>query len=310
MGHRAVAGLLCAALLGAGCGDKRDNAARGSPAPARERRTRSPAADAGDRTRVRAAAGRAARQHRRPGPLGDGRLPRRSGLVRRGRRRRHRAAAADDHPHRDGVRQRHQDGHGRARAATRRAGRARARRSHPPLVPGVARRPAGDGARPARPYLGGRRPDARSASKRSCAIHGATSRGASWRRRPSPVRARARPCTRTRASSIAGLILERAPASRSRRPCGASCSAIRAARASRCSPPSVHARRGRTRTGTPTAGPSRPTPRDGGPYIPNHTWANVPVAAGALAGDVPSLARWAHGLLGGRDPGAAVAARR
>ena len=33
MGHRAVAGLLCAALLGAGCGDKRDNAARGSPAP-------------------------------------------------------------------------------------------------------------------------------------------------------------------------------------------------------------------------------------------------------------------------------------
>ena len=37
-----------------------------------------------------------------------------------------------------------------------------------------------------------------------CAIHGATSRGVSWRRHPSPVHARARPCTRTRASSWPG----------------------------------------------------------------------------------------------------------
>ena len=162
------------------------------------------AADAGDRARVRAVAGRATRQHRRPGPLGDGRLPRRSGLVRRGRRRRHRAAPADDHAHRDGVRQRHQDRHRRARAATRRAGRARARRSDPPLVPGAGaatgrRRCATCWAIPPGPPT--RR---RSASKRSCAIHGATSRGASWRRHPSPVPARAKPCTRTRASSSRG----------------------------------------------------------------------------------------------------------
>jgi D-alanyl-D-alanine carboxypeptidase len=38
---------------------------------------------------------------------------------------------------------------------------------------------------------------------------------------------------------------------------------------------------------------------DDGPLLPSRTWASMaPVAAG-LAGDVPSLARWAHELLGG-----------
>lgn len=39
---------------------------------------------------------------------------------------------------------------------------------------------------------------------------------------------------------------------------------------------------------------------DGGPLVPSRQWANLASAAGALAGDVPSLARWGHELLGGR----------
>jgi CubicO group peptidase (beta-lactamase class C family) len=39
---------------------------------------------------------------------------------------------------------------------------------------------------------------------------------------------------------------------------------------------------------------------DGGPILPYRAWANSAVAAAGLAGDVPSLARWAHELLGGR----------
>jgi len=37
----------------------------------------------------------------------------------------------------------------------------------------------------------------------------------------------------------------------------------------------------------------------GGPFIPSRAWAGAASTAGALAGDVPSLARWAHALLGG-----------
>jgi D-alanyl-D-alanine carboxypeptidase len=39
---------------------------------------------------------------------------------------------------------------------------------------------------------------------------------------------------------------------------------------------------------------------DGGPLIPSRVWANLAGSAGALAGSVPSLARWGHELLGGR----------
>jgi D-alanyl-D-alanine carboxypeptidase len=38
---------------------------------------------------------------------------------------------------------------------------------------------------------------------------------------------------------------------------------------------------------------------DGGPLLPAHAWADAAWTAGALAGDVPSLARWGHELLGG-----------
>jgi D-alanyl-D-alanine carboxypeptidase len=37
----------------------------------------------------------------------------------------------------------------------------------------------------------------------------------------------------------------------------------------------------------------------GGPYIPSRAWAGGASTAGGLAGDVPSLARWGHALLGG-----------
>jgi D-alanyl-D-alanine carboxypeptidase len=38
---------------------------------------------------------------------------------------------------------------------------------------------------------------------------------------------------------------------------------------------------------------------DGGPLLPAHSWAGAAWTAGALAGDVPSLARWGQELLGG-----------
>ena len=50
----------------------------------------------------------------------------------------------------------------------------------------------------------------------------------------------------------------------------------------------------------PEGGTKRVDASDGGPIIPYRSWANAAVAAGGLAGDVPSLARWAHELLGGR----------
>jgi CubicO group peptidase (beta-lactamase class C family) len=39
---------------------------------------------------------------------------------------------------------------------------------------------------------------------------------------------------------------------------------------------------------------------DGGPLLPSRTWASLASVAGGLAGDVPSLARWTHELLGGK----------
>ncbi len=38
---------------------------------------------------------------------------------------------------------------------------------------------------------------------------------------------------------------------------------------------------------------------DGGPFVPNRSFAGLGSTASALAGDVPSVARWAHELLGG-----------
>ena len=39
---------------------------------------------------------------------------------------------------------------------------------------------------------------------------------------------------------------------------------------------------------------------DGGPFLPTRAAASGARSAGSLAGDVPSLARWGHALLGGR----------
>jgi D-alanyl-D-alanine carboxypeptidase len=39
---------------------------------------------------------------------------------------------------------------------------------------------------------------------------------------------------------------------------------------------------------------------DGGPLLPSRNWARLAAMAGGMAGDVPSLARWGHELLGGR----------
>ena len=285
-----------------------------TPRAARRLRKSAPrqaAADAADRTRVRAAAGRATRQHRRPGPLGDGRLPRRPGLVRRGRRRRHRAAAADDHAHRDGVRQRDQDGHRRARAAPRRAGRARARRSRSAAgirrgaatgrrrcatcwaiprgpadptqerVEAILRHPRGDLARrfvAASPKPGPRTSDAVYSNT------GFVDRGADPRAR---LRRAARGRHAARAVRPSG---RRGPRAAARR------ASTRAARA--------------RRTGTPTAGPSRPTPRTAARTSRTQVAAEL-AAAARCAGRRRAVAR----ALGARpargpDPGPAVAARR
>ena len=39
---------------------------------------------------------------------------------------------------------------------------------------------------------------------------------------------------------------------------------------------------------------------DGGPLLPSRNWAHLAAMAGGMAGDVPSLARWGHELLGGK----------
>ena len=179
-------------------------------------------------------------------------------------------------------------------------GALRARRSHPPLVSGLARRPAGDGARPAGPYLGGRRPDAgarrgdpapstgrpraalrggvtqaRSTHERSRVLeHGLRDRGAD-------PRARLRRAARGRHAA-------RAVRPSGRR--GPRAAARRASTRATCARVLVPRRRGRAdrRLGRQPVRPERDAA------------AELTVAAGALAGDVPSLARWAHGLLGGR----------
>lgn len=50
----------------------------------------------------------------------------------------------------------------------------------------------------------------------------------------------------------------------------------------------------------PNGGGSPVDASDGGPVLPYRSLAATSGAAGALAGDVPSLARWAHGLFEGR----------
>ena len=55
----------------------------------------------------------------------------------------------------------------------------------------------------------------------------------------------------------------------------------------------------------PEGGANQVDASDGGPILPFRSWITPAVAAGGLAGDVPSLARWGHELLGGRilEPG-------
>jgi D-alanyl-D-alanine carboxypeptidase len=50
----------------------------------------------------------------------------------------------------------------------------------------------------------------------------------------------------------------------------------------------------------PSGGPTPTDLSDGGPLIPFRSIAGTAGTAGALAGDVPSLARWGHALLSGR----------
>src|SRR4051812_10347688 len=49
----------------------------------------------------------------------------------------------------------------------------------------------------------------------------------------------------------------------------------------------------------PSSGATPVDAKAAGPYLPSFAWADGAAAAGALAGDVPSLARWGHALLGG-----------
>jgi D-alanyl-D-alanine carboxypeptidase len=50
----------------------------------------------------------------------------------------------------------------------------------------------------------------------------------------------------------------------------------------------------------PEGGADQVDASDGGPILPYRAWVNSGAAAFGLAGDVPSLARWGHALLGGR----------
>lgn len=49
----------------------------------------------------------------------------------------------------------------------------------------------------------------------------------------------------------------------------------------------------------PASGATPVDAKAAGPYLPSLAWADAAGTAGALAGDVPSLARWGHALLGG-----------
>ena len=76
-------------------------------------------------------------------------------------------------------------------------------------------------------------------------------------------------------------------------------SVLRAPTGSRCSRPSTPPRRARISTGTRDGGAEPVDASDGGAVMPFRRLAAVTWSAGALAGDVPALARWAHELLGG-----------
>src|SRR5829696_6899887 len=69
-----------------------------------------------------------------------------------------------------------------------------------------------------------------------------------------------------------------------------------------CSHPSARGRRGRTRIGTRTASAIRSTRPATARLFPRRrspAFAGAAGGAGALAGDVPSLARWGHEFFGG-----------
>ena len=144
MAPRAVACVVVVALAGSACGGTtKRTATTASPSEARLTPGLAQALDARVAQRLRR------RGHRRR--LRGDRVPRRARVELRRRARRRRDEAADDAAHVDAPQQRDQDGHGGAGAALRGGGPPAPRRHDQALVPGVGRRSAGDGARPARP---------------------------------------------------------------------------------------------------------------------------------------------------------------
>ena len=300
MGHRAVAGLLCAALLGAGCGDKRDNAARGSPAPAE-----SPARDAQARLTPEIA-----REFERllgeqlantgvpglsvtvvfpddqvwSGAAGDAVIEPRQPMTTR-------TAMAFDSV---------------TKMATAALALRLVERGELALDDPIRRwYPAWRGDRQAtvRDLLGHTSGAADPTEERFEAIlrH---PRGDLARRflaaSPKPGPRTSEAVYSNTGFVIAGLILERVSgeplADAMRRELfghpGGDGLALQ---------PSERPRAPRAHGYWYPDGGAEPTDAsDGSPYVPNEVAAELTAAAGALAGDVPSLARWAHGLLGGR----------
>jgi D-alanyl-D-alanine carboxypeptidase len=299
VGHRAVAGLLCAALLGAGCGDKRDNAARGSPAPGE-----SPARDS--QARLTPAV---AREFERllGEQLANTGVPGLSVTVVFGDDQVWSGAAGD------AVIEPRQPMTTRTAMAfdsvTKIATAALALR--------LVERGALALDDPIRRWYPAWRGD-REATVRDLLSHtsGAADPGEARFeaviRHPRDIVRRSlavapKPGPRTSEAVysnigfiIAGLILERASgeplADAMRRELfghpGGEGLALQPSERPRA--PRAHA------YWYPDGGAEPTDASDGSPYIPNRIWAGVAAAAGALAGDVPSLARWAHGLLGGR----------
>ncbi len=300
MGQRAVAGLLCAALLGAGCGDKRDNAARGSPAPAE-----SPARNAQARLTPEIA-----REFERllGEQLANTGVPGLSVTV----------VFGDDQvwSGADGdavIEPRQPMTTGTAMAfdsVTKMATAALAlrlvERGELTLDDPIRRwYPAWRGDRQAtvRDLLGHTSGAADPTEERFEAIlrH---PRGNLARRflaaSPKPGPRTSEAVYSNTGFVIAGLILERVSgeplADAMRRELfghpGGDGLALQPFERPRA--PRAHG------YWYPDGGAEPTDASDGGPYVPNEAWAGVTAAAGALAGDVPSLARWAHGLLGGR----------
>ena len=164
----------------------------------------------------------------------------------------------------------------------------------------VARRPAGHGARPARPHLRARRSARR--------VLAARAQASSRAREPAPVHRRDAPpgsAHQRRGILQRGLchrgVDPRAGGARAARDGHAPRGAQRAGRR--------RARRSAGRAAAHAAGHSYWWPdgltaeaadvSDGGSLLPSRTWAGMASTAGGMAGDVPSLARWAHHLLGG-----------